>query len=394
MYKKLLLAFFIIVLSCLLSSCGTPAEADTSLLLDDKFDTAEFLPEYDFRNEFGKWREMCESEQAYYFSLIDNPYLYYYDKESGISGVLCGKPDCDHSNVSCNAYLAGGSGLALYDGYLYWTQAPSTLFRMKLDGTERETFQSLQGGLSSSVWLHRGYIYSIQEISSVVDGKSTTSIRLSQEVLGDPDRELVVILEQEAVDYFYQVLGNTIYLGLEQYSTVEDTTGTISTLSLYAYDSATGKLDTLVERSDSFPFNFRDMRCLENKIYFSAYNETNSALYQYNANTHSIDLVRETGLAMALHLGENYAFGVTGQNDVLFSIQDFDGNVLREGQIITDPTLSIDVWGVIPKCLTSDKVLVLLVDLRPEGSPDTLYEVPLDPSKPIRVLAAIEHKLT
>ena len=47
-------AFLLLLALCLFCSCGTPEESDTSLLLDDQFDTAEFLPEYDFRNEFGK----------------------------------------------------------------------------------------------------------------------------------------------------------------------------------------------------------------------------------------------------------------------------------------------------------------------------------------------------
>ena len=55
-------AFLLLLVLCLFCSCSTPEESDTSLLLDDQFDTAEFLPEYDFRNEFGKWRGMCESE--------------------------------------------------------------------------------------------------------------------------------------------------------------------------------------------------------------------------------------------------------------------------------------------------------------------------------------------
>ena len=144
-------AFLLLLALCLLCSCSSPEESDTSLLLDDQFDTAEFLPEYDFRNEFGKWREMCESEQAYYLFSTSNNYLHYYDKESGISGILCGKPDCDHSDTSCNAYFIGSGDLMFYDGYIYSVQQGNTLIRIKPDDTERETVQRLQSGIANSV---------------------------------------------------------------------------------------------------------------------------------------------------------------------------------------------------------------------------------------------------
>lgn len=94
-----------------------------------------------------------------------------------------------------------------YDGYIYWVQQGNTLMRMKPDGTERETVQYLQGGIANSVWLHRGYIYSIQTISSVVGGVSQNLIRLTQEVLGDAEQEAKTILEVVGNDYFYQLLG-------------------------------------------------------------------------------------------------------------------------------------------------------------------------------------------
>ena len=203
MRKKIIL---FILLTCLLTSCIN-SKTSPSLLLDNQFDTVEFLPEYDFRNEFGKWRQLYESEQAYYLFSDTNPFLHYYDKESGISGVLCGKPECNHSDTSCNAYLAGGSSLMYYDGYIYWVQQGNTLMRMKPDGTERETVQYLQCGIANSVWLHRGYIYSVQSVSSVVDGVSQNLIRLTQEVLGDAEQEAKTILEVVGNDYFYQLLG-------------------------------------------------------------------------------------------------------------------------------------------------------------------------------------------
>ncbi len=387
-------AFLLLLALCLFCSCGTPEEADTSLLLDDQFDTAEFLPEYDFLNEFGKWRQLYESEAAYYLFSDTNPFLHYYDKESGISGILCGKPECNHSDTSCNAYLAGGSSLMYYDGYIYWVQQGNTLMRIKPDGTERETVQYLQGGIANSVWLHRGYIYSIQTTSSVVDGVSQNLIQLTQEVLGDAEQEAKTVLEVVGNDYFYQVVGNTVYIGIEAYTLAEDSSIASSSISLYAYDSASGSLDKLAENTLAQNHLICDMRFTNGNLFFSAYGDDSqpSLLYQYCTDTKEIALFSELDSSLIFYLGDTYIGGIDGRYNVPICFQDYQGNLLREEPLITDASLSIDVWGVTPILLT-DKMLLFLTDVDPEGLPTLFYEIPLDPSEPIQSLLTLEKLL-
>ena len=45
---------------------------------------------------------MCETETGWYFQY--NGLLYYIDKESVKTTVLCGKPDCKHADPTCNAW--------------------------------------------------------------------------------------------------------------------------------------------------------------------------------------------------------------------------------------------------------------------------------------------------
>ena len=288
MYKKILLLY----LCLFLTACSNAPDPASSLLLDAKFDTEEFLPDFDFRNEFGKWRDMCESEDAYYFTVVGNTYLHYFDKKTESYGVLCGKPECSHSSIECNAYLAGGGNLMFYDGYVYWVQQGTLLYRMRPDGTERELVQSLRGGISNSVWLHRGYVYAVQAVSRVVEGENQSLIRLTQAVLGDTDQEPKQILEVPGVDYFYQVVGNTVYLGVKHYVATDETNAELSfTLSLYAYDSDLGTLTTLAETLVPNHMDVDDMRYLDGNIYFSSSGDTDGALLQYNPSTSSIDLI-------------------------------------------------------------------------------------------------------
>jgi hypothetical protein len=75
------------------AGCGcTPALPE-----DDPAGTAEALKPIPFDNRFmSAFADIAETEDAYYLhsSFSGSNYLYYYDKASGESGVLCGKPEC------------------------------------------------------------------------------------------------------------------------------------------------------------------------------------------------------------------------------------------------------------------------------------------------------------
>ena len=77
---------------------------------------------------------------------IDNPdsggsFIRYADNGSDTFIKLCGRPDCNHGNENCNAYLNYGNALCYYGGYLYAVTgtgaiAPECkLIRMEPDGS-------------------------------------------------------------------------------------------------------------------------------------------------------------------------------------------------------------------------------------------------------------------
>lgn len=118
----------------------------------------------------------CENEDGYFFLYADGN-VYYLDKKSGASTVLCGKPECSHNNETCNAW-AYGNFLTYYNGKLYWSSRDCVqenggivdkgerLHCMELDGTNHTVVQELDfvpgGDTSSSVTkpiIHRGIVY-------------------------------------------------------------------------------------------------------------------------------------------------------------------------------------------------------------------------------------------
>ncbi len=70
-------------------------------------------------------------------------FILYLDNGTDTMVKLCGRPDCNHSNSDCNAYLYCGSMLSYYNGYLYAVSGAKSsaerceLIRMEPDGTER-----------------------------------------------------------------------------------------------------------------------------------------------------------------------------------------------------------------------------------------------------------------
>ena len=102
-------------------------------------------------------------------------FIRYYDKSTGLSDPLCGRPECTHTGSDCNACVFNQSkGLSYYEGKLYWMgyesdpgreRALFSVMRMNLDGSGRESVHSeeikqlLSGKGFDSVFFHRGYVY-------------------------------------------------------------------------------------------------------------------------------------------------------------------------------------------------------------------------------------------
>lgn len=100
--------------------------------------------------------------------------LYYIEKETGKTSLLCAKPDCDHTDPSiCNAmidarYLLAGSGDQIY--YVSNADEPKEVQSVRMDGTGRKAVQKLKYNETSSAqssWdqaiYHRGYLYYVSD---------------------------------------------------------------------------------------------------------------------------------------------------------------------------------------------------------------------------------------
>lgn len=111
--------------------------------------------------------DMCETDAGAYLNY--NGFLYFLDKESKRATVLCGKPDCEHKNSDCGAWI-NTRGMWYGGDKLYcvsYAKGNGGKFVTSLnpDGTDRRTVQELQyeaNGVQSSVTgaiYYRGDVY-------------------------------------------------------------------------------------------------------------------------------------------------------------------------------------------------------------------------------------------
>ncbi len=179
----------------------------------------------------------CAGEKVSVY-VDDQKLLHIYNRESGQSGILCGKPDCEHKPYDertnpdpvCMAALNGELNAAcipaICDGYLYLfgnkNLSQGVVYREKLDGSGRTEVKVMdyQIGMGSSLYVRDGFIYAEANIPLVnkdhIGGSGTNqSDRLMIRICpatGEveeispvlhQDRSSVLLLDYEGDDIYY-----------------------------------------------------------------------------------------------------------------------------------------------------------------------------------------------
>ena len=178
------LAAFAMLMALLLPGCrGAETKGDIGYLADAKFDTDEYLPEYDYVNTRYYPHKISQAGNSLVYTLsgAKSMYLKYFDAESGEGGVLCNKPECTHDNGACNGY---GMFFCVnyYDGSLWWLDTDRTspgdysryLLRSDVSGANRRKVLKLDRRSIQNIYIHRGYVYLVIDTNVVVGTESMT----------------------------------------------------------------------------------------------------------------------------------------------------------------------------------------------------------------------------
>ncbi len=135
-------------------------------------------------------------------------------------------------------------------------------------------------------------------------------------------------------------------------------------------------------------------------LYFSACDSQyqSSSLSQYDPDSKSIIQLLQLDVPMMLpEIGPNYILYGAGREHPAYHIVDFEGNLIREGELLEGMDIPGD-WTYETKMLAEDQILILLNDFRFEledslKNPSRVMQVPLDPSEPVCSMLTIEPRM-
>lgn len=186
-------------------------------------------PQTDYANLYGGLTQddIVETEDAFYWHQTDNDYLYYCDKASGESGVLCPRPECEHDavehNTDCSGYIGNTANpsLSYYRGKLYWigyygyTMRNMAVFCMDPDGTNREKVRDItpeHDYYGYKYYFHRGYIYYYRLDSVVEGGKHASAFTVARVPIDSEELETIYYTKSH-----YVILGTLRFRGDETF---------------------------------------------------------------------------------------------------------------------------------------------------------------------------------
>ena len=169
---------------------------------------------------------MTESDSTIYKIVIDR--IYYYDKASGISGPICGKPDCDHTGMDCDAYIGTGRAIQYYNNSLYFVSCDYNIFpaefwlwKANVNGQNREKIKLLDAkGLlipnqPQNFFIHRGQLFLFCLTNIVENGVPMMRAAILSSPLDD-SQEFTTLWEEKSesvLHYTYRFSDQYVYVG-------------------------------------------------------------------------------------------------------------------------------------------------------------------------------------
>ena len=267
MMKRLLTAALAVILTLSLAACSD----NTGIKLPNVSGGDKSVLGTDFQKNMNQSTSfsidsICETNDGYYFQY--DCMVFYLDKETGDSTVLCGKPDCDHTysegNYGCNAYVHSYF-LTYFDGKLYYNNSDyvsengkyinkgDRIFSMNLDGTEHDAVQNLDftpGGNTNmyvnAPMINRGNVYfgysgMLFKAALGDDIENATKI-FGEEVISDGS----MIVDTNAVYYELWADGDIVYFMAKN---VKQSNGTYKD-TLFSYDPQTNKTEKVWQVPD------------------------------------------------------------------------------------------------------------------------------------------------
>ena len=285
--------------------------------------------------------------------------IIYYDKKSGQSGILCGKPECTHDTPDCNAIpadkMGAPFGLRVLKNKIYWIADKMSgglldgrsLYRMNPDGTGREEVRTLlpeeqrNRMISGSRYADYtdDYVIVGGGIGTIESGTFKQTLLLRAYSLSDPGKDLVILDEENTGTLYFCISGNEVYYSItsqrargENESWKQDTR-----LRLFRYDLKKGSQEELFDAE--VPFTLWNFCPDGERIAISAANDSDHPNEGYILDLGTKEISKS--IPMDEHGGSyfseidggrliSWTFPLGDPSVYRLLVKDFDGNVISD----------------------------------------------------------------
>ncbi len=259
-----------LALGLLLAGCVGPAVPRQTLPREtlpkatqapDPFNSPEPMPDFDADNRYimGYASRFQEAGDVIFGG--SGVFMRYYDRASGVSGVLCPNPECAHDSMSCGAYIDLISSLAYYNGKRYWVSVDPQqggnsyyLWRSDLTGGNQEKLKriSFRDVIMEyqPQWfaIHRGRLYFLGRANAVTEEGTATRMTLMYTSL-DSSEEYTAVFDEiypHGVEMTVRFVNNAIYCAKMTFVGGEDNSHDVTVTK---YDRETGAAEILFEET-------------------------------------------------------------------------------------------------------------------------------------------------
>lgn len=305
-----------------------------------------------------------ETVDTIYFVGLTDRYIKYVDKATGISGVLCGKPECSHNDESCNAHMESPAyGLLMEDGRLWFVNYKGryVLYSTALDGNDRREEAELSSEFMPNA---SGYLTFILDDGNLYMGCVKSTIENGEEADRnwmvvfdvDGDKEPQVILDErtqysQSTGVPMQIYGEWLYFitnDLEgTWNESRESGESVYDFKIRRWNVATGEIETVYgERYSSLGRNPMDMWIDDEGIMFMGYDyeKDEMGIYKYDFTSGESKYICSTSVTGTVRAG--IADGIISgylleNNNGIYNfhvvIKDF------EGEVIVDETYKFDL---------------------------------------------------
>ena len=351
----------LLALCLTLAGCG---ETEKPTLFHPEFDTEDPLPAVDVQNKYQTiFSDVIQEGETFFCggSYVDGMLLHYYDKESGISGILCGEPSCTHETADCGAKIEMNGGLSYYDGKLYWTvdrKGKTTLYRSDISGRNREAVKEIDYKeiiltyQPQRFFVHRGCLYFVGKNTLINGADAKERLTVMATPLEGKETPFVTLWDDiaEVGGQNVRFIGNRVYRCLQ---TVEDEEKI--RLTVEVYDLKTDSKETIFQKS-GLDWGIGDLWVTEQGECYLPCSADGKAVVMKLENGDWTEVMSFSevyagtprlfgGIAMAIGADEN---GV-----IQTEVRTLDGKTLYEGDLLPqkipgyDGDLKSDAWTVL-----------------------------------------------